>query len=265
MEHKPSLEYHLVLVRHGESEGDVRRRTLRDGGDYATDKSPRSEEQTSLGHKQSVTAGKWITRYVLKEYSIAHFDLCAVSPLIRTRQSADSLGITGDWRQDQLLTERNRGRVQGLVPSEHKRLFPESYDKMKKHPFHWVPVDGESILKVADRAQRFLEKTRQEGHRSVLVAAHRDWIWAAHVPLERLSIDEAEAINTDLIRNAQIIHYTNVDPSSRQISDGAVIWKRSVCPWQEAGLVEKDTNDWRKIDYSRHADMDSDQDLRLAA
>lgn len=264
MEIKQGFPYHLVLVRHGESEGDVRRETLRNGDEYSTDKAPREEEQTELGHRQSVAAGKWITQYVLEEYSIDRFDLCAVSPLVRTRQSADSLGFSDNWQPDPLLTERNRGKIQGLTPSEHQRLYPESFQQMKNHPFHWVPPEGESILKVAYRAQRFFEKTHSEGHRAILVEAHRDWIWAAQVPLDHISLQQAESIDTDIIRNAQTLHYTNVDPASGQVGDNSVIWKRSVCPWQDEDRVKNDTNSWQSVATSSH-DENSDFSFDIAA
>lgn len=51
---------HLVLVRHGESEGDVRRKQK-----LPALKHPIHEEQTKVGHEQSRAAGSWITKHIL--------------------------------------------------------------------------------------------------------------------------------------------------------------------------------------------------------
>ena len=56
---------HLVLVRHGESEGDVRREAWRQGLPYQTDKTPENEELTELGFTQSAKSGEWINKNLL--------------------------------------------------------------------------------------------------------------------------------------------------------------------------------------------------------
>lgn len=76
---------HLVLVRHGESEDDVRRKK-----DIPALKHPKDEIQTELGHAQSCAAGAWITKNILQRYGLADFELYLTSPLIRAKQSARS-------------------------------------------------------------------------------------------------------------------------------------------------------------------------------
>jgi hypothetical protein len=80
----------------------------------------------------------------------------------------------------------------------------------------------------------------------VLAVTHRDWMWAAQLILEHLTEDELLAINTDEIQNAQIVHYTSINPETgEQASE--LLWKRSVDPthpentvgWQPITLVER--------------------------
>jgi broad specificity phosphatase PhoE len=235
---------HLVLVRHGESEGDVRRGAWKQGKSFESIKHPADENQTPLGHEQSKLAGEWIGQYILKNYAIV-FDACFVSPMTRTMQSARSLGLTTNWQSKELLTERDRGKVAGLTRTAHESLFPDSYNTMRQHPFHWVPPDGESILRVADRATKFLGEVSQ--YRAVLVMTHRDWIWAAHLPLENASLQEMEAMDTDDIHNGQVIHYTNVNPFSGEIDGDELAWKRSVCPWTAPADLYSATQQWVKL------------------
>lgn len=222
---------HLVIVRHGESEGDVRRALNKEFATSSLIKHPHDEEETERGRVQSAAAGKWIARFILDAYNIS-FDACYTSPLIRTRQSAESLGIGDDWQPDALLSERNRGSIHGLTPAEHASRYPESLQAMKKDPFQWVPPGGESMVTVAGRAKQFIENIQP--YQNVLVMTHRDWIWAALIALENMSYKEVALVNTDTIRNAQVLHYTNVPPDAGNITTEQFDWKQSVCPWDTA-------------------------------
>lgn len=222
---------HLVLVRHGESEGDVRRKE----GKQAL-KHPRSEEQTEKGHIQSRNSGLWIAKYILGVYGFKHFDQYVTSPLIRTKQSAYSLGLAENWTEEPKLTERNRGDIQGLTKHQHKERYPESYKAMHDHPFHWVPPGGESILAVSHRFGSIVDELADVG--SVLIMTHRDVIWSAHVPLDRLTLDEVENLDTDNIRNGLVIHYTNINPNSGAIESTGLVWKRSIDPASTTQIVQ---------------------------
>lgn len=214
---------HLVLVRHGESEGDVRRKQ-----NVLALKHPRNEEQTEVGHNQSRAAGSWITKHILGAYGLKGFDHWLVSPLIRTKQSAESLGLSDVWVEDPRLTERNRGDIQGITKKQHRELYPDSYRQMSEHPFHWVPPHGESILAVSHRFDNLLRGLDQLD--TVLIMTHRDVIWAAHVPLDGLALDDVERLSTDCINNGQVVHYTNINPNSGAIEGTELTWKRSVDP-----------------------------------
>ncbi len=197
---------HLVVVRHGESEGDVRRSMIRNGTAVHLEKHPRQEEQTKLGHEQSVAAGKWIINNILEEYGLEKFDKYETSPLIRTYQSADSLGLNAKWHLNSRLIERNRGKVHGYTKTEHKAKYPESFEHLKQSTFSWKPPGGETISQVADRAAKFLDENSNE--HTIIAMTHRDWMWAVHMPLEGVVPAEMDSINTDNIENAHIFHYT---------------------------------------------------------
>lgn len=214
---------HLVLVRHGESEGDVRRKQK-----LPALKHPIHEEQTKVGHEQSRAAGSWITKHILGAYGLNGFNKYLVSPLIRTRQSANSLDLSDVWVEDQRLAERNRGDIQGLTNKQHLERFPKSYKQMSEHPFHWVPPHGESILAVSHRFGELVNDLVNTNN--VLIMTHRDVIWAALVSLEGMDLEEVESLNTDTINNGQVTHYTNVNPSTGVAESLELIWKRSVNP-----------------------------------
>lgn len=222
---------HLVLVRHGESEGDVRRRE----GTRAL-KHPIEEQQTEKGHKQSQIAGIWIAKYIFEIYNFEYFDQYLASPLVRTKQSAHSLGLSASWIDEPRLAERDRGNIQGLTKQQHKENHPESYKAMHEHPFHWVPPGGESILAVSHRVGAVFDELANAS--TVLIMTHRDVLWAAHVPLDGLSIDDAEKLDTSSIHNSQVVHYTNMNPNSGKVDGTQLTWKRSVDPSVASPLAQ---------------------------
>ena len=229
---------HLILVRHGESEGDVRRKL----GTSALI-HPNDEKQTEAGHIQSQLTGRWIAKYIMQVYGFEKFDSYLTSPLIRTKQSAESLGLSSSWAEEPRLTERNRGDIQGLTKRRHKEKYPDSYQAMLDHPFYWVPPGGESILAVSHRFGELVDNLTNTNN--VLIMTHRDVLWAAHVPLDRLALDKMEDVNTDSIHNGQVIHYTNINPTSGAVESMELAWKRSVNPSSDASANE--LNDWFQI------------------
>lgn len=230
---------HVVVVRHGESEGDVRRAAK----DYRlnSDKHPLEEEQTKLGHEQSRAAGSWIARFILRTYAIDGFDTYLSSPLIRTKQSADSLGLVAAWHDEPRLSERDRGNIQGLTKREHRQLFPESYQQMREYPFHWTPPGGESLLRVSTRLAELATEI-DENFDTALLMTHRDIMWATHISIDGMDVKKVEQLDTDIFGNSRIFHYTNISPQDGGL-DEQLRWKRSVDPCNQS-IDINGTLDW---------------------
>ena len=224
---------HLVMVRHGESEGDVRRASKKSRKEGQ--KHPRDEGQTELGHEQSHIAGLWISKFILQKYNLNQFDAYLTSPLIRTKQSTISLSVSNSWTEDLRLAERDRGDIQGLNRNQHKDQYPESYKTMQEHPFYWVPPSGESLLRVSMRFSELINEITKK-YSSILMMTHRDVMWASHVPLGG-GVDEIEEVDTDKIGNSHIFHFTNINPSDGTLSPD-LNWKMSVDPLKTNGKEE---------------------------
>ena len=229
-----TLPKHVVLVRHGESEGDVRRDAYARGETFKMIKTVEEEEITPRGEEQSRLSGLWIQEHVIARHGlmVQRGVKSAVgfytSPTYRTAQSAVAMDLSDTWQSDYDLTERDRGEIKGWPKKRHEAEHPESYTQMKEDPLHWCPPGGESILGVAERAKRFIEHI--DGHLLAIIVGHRDWMWAAQMGIEGLSEEQMSKVDTGAINNAQVIHYTNVNPDDGGIDPG-VIWKRSACPW----------------------------------
>lgn len=226
------LPKHLVLVRHGESEGDVRRAMANQPLSNKLNKHPRDEAQTKFGHEQSAIAGRWIAKFILQMYQLKSFDWQFVSPLLRTKQSADSMNLNNDWQIDYRLSERDRGLVQGMTKREHQKQFPKSYQQMLDHPFYWKPPEGESLLKVATRFNSLVDDFISSEIISAVLMTHRDVLWASLLPIDGLDIDEVENVNTDTLLNGHVLHYTNINPMTNNLESSNLVWKRSCTPWK---------------------------------
>lgn len=218
----------LIIARHGEGEGDVRRAAWRRGEMVAATKMPEREEITAQGIWQSRQAGLWIQDNVVAARGLAAFDGCYVSSARRSEQTTAALGLPiAVWQRDNCLDERNRGKIRGLTPGQHRQLYPQSFEQMISDPLHWVPPEGESVLEVAERARQFLHNI--EGARTVLAVTHRDWMWAAQLILEHLTEAELLAVNTDAIGNACVLWYTSINPETGEQADG-LRWRRLIDP-----------------------------------
>ncbi len=237
-----SIPKHLLLVRHGESEGDLRRSSKNQPMQHELRKHPHDEEQTTLGHEQSASAGRWLVQYVLDNYGIDRFDWQISSPLIRTTQSAQSLGLKGIWRTDDRLAERNRGDIQGMTRRQHQEVYPDSFRLMNEVPFHWTPPGGESIMRTSHRLGQLVDEFMISEANSAIFMTHRDLMWAAHLPLDGLTLTEIEQLDTDDIKNSQIYHYSNINPDTGEINPKGLSWKRSITPWSNE--ADSQTDRW---------------------
>lgn len=241
---------HLVLVRHGESEGDARREAWKRGERITTAKMPEEEGLTERGIRQCELAGRWIQRHIIEALGIRAFSGCYISPTARSEQSAVALGLPSLVLQEvALLSERNRGLTRGWHPEQHKARYPDSYRQMKHDILHWQPPGGEALVPdVINRVEQFLDMLDIGSARAaeieadvsmdpgvVLVVGHRDWMWMAQDTIELLTEPELLEIDTDkTLCNAQIVHYSSINPETGERAP-VLLWKRSVDPTSTAG------------------------------
>lgn len=240
---------HLVLVRHGESEGDVRRKAWQQGKTFLTNKIPEEEELTLLGYEQSAISGEWIKNNILLGgFAIKAFKASFVSSVLRTEQSALAMDLPNSlWQEDPRLNERNRGLIKGITKNQHQTDFPASYQQMINDPIAWCPPEGESIIDVANKLTDFYLDIQITS--SVIVAGHRDSMWAFMKPVEGLSYEQLRQVDTDKIDNGQIWHYTSIDPNTGEQAP-KLLWKQSINP-----SLESQPTNWQKLDEANNQEF----------
>jgi NAD+ kinase len=240
----------LVLIRHGESEGNVaRQRSL--AGDHSLfagefkHRHSSNWRLTDRGRRQAAAAGEW-----LKRNNLAHFDRYLVSEYLRAMETAGRMGLPGArWYAEMLIRERDWGAMD--LMSEQER-FIKMQDELKRRElnrFYYAPPGGESLAAVAQRADRLLGILNHECHdKRAIVVAHGEVIWAMRTRLERMSQDtfielQESGRMVDQIHNGHILHYTRKDPLTGKMAP-FFTHVRSVCPWNE----KLSPKGWMKID-----------------
>ena len=135
----------IILVRHGQSEGNEDSLNYETIPDYALN-------MTELGHQQSVKAGDEIAKLIGNESIQAY-----ISPYYRTRQTYDGIASILKERikschEDPRVREQDWGHLRH--PDDSRLLVTE---RNKYSLFYYRMKDGESGADVYDRVSSFFE------------------------------------------------------------------------------------------------------------
>ncbi len=246
---------HLVLVRHGESEGNYARGRAKRGDDslFTDEYRNRADHQhrlTPRGVEQARIAGRWVTQFVLGTFDLEHFDRYYCSPYIRPMETAGNLGLPMNdegWRLSYLVRERDYGDMEGLTPSEFIEHYPHSAKKRSVDPLFWKPPGGESYAEVAETRVREMYDTfhREIPGGSVIIVAHGEFLKSNRLALEQPTTEQWEQWEDDpayKMDNCRAMHYTRINPETGEV-DPHMRWMRSVCPWK----TPDDPGEWHEF------------------
>lgn len=244
----------LVLVRHGESEGNVANRQSREGDNSAftaeyLGRHSSKWRLTDKGIGQAQAAGRWI-----RERLGQSFDRFYTSEYVRAMETAALLELPGaEWFADFYLRERDWGRLDVMTHEERLKRFGEALAGHRIDSFYWTPPSGESLAQVCLRVDRVLNTLHREcSNFRVILVCHGEIMWAFRVRLERMAqrlyhqLDTSEDAR-DRIHNCQVMHYTRRNPETGGIQP-YLGWMRSVCPWDET----LSRNEWLEIERRRY-------------
>jgi broad specificity phosphatase PhoE len=132
----------ILLIRHGQSEGNAARRF---GGHTATPLS-------ALGRRQAEATARALSREAITSiYS---------SDLLRAVETAAPLASTLklELTQTDAFRERSVGRMEGLTFEEAAQKFPDEYAALLHRDFEHVLSGGESYRQLLDRAAGELDR-----------------------------------------------------------------------------------------------------------
>ncbi|GAM17271.1 hypothetical protein SAMD00019534_004460 [Acytostelium subglobosum LB1] len=230
--------YELVLVRHGQSEGnEAQARSKRgDLSAYTPEfkkKHSSTYRLTDKGILQAHAAGKWIRENIAQV-----FDRYYTSEYVRAMETAALLGMDdAQWLTEIQLRERDKGKMDNISFTEKNENFSSEMELRKRDSFFWAPPGGESIAQICSRVEHTFTTLRREcANKRVVIVCHGEIMWAFRVRLERLSsirFHQLQASNDprDQIHNTSILWYTRVHPKTGEIYP-YFRFLRSVCPWR---------------------------------
>ncbi|MBP7837513.1 histidine phosphatase family protein [Candidatus Saccharibacteria bacterium] len=248
---------HLVLLRHGESEGNPPDGTTKHV-------VPNKEwELTDRGIRQIECAGLWLRKNFPDGFNEHH-----TSPLVRAVGSAFHLGLDASWQMDDVWRERSSGERDFVDPKiRDSDEFRASAALRSRDTYDTSYPGGELDVEVASRVKSGLDVISEgDADRSVLIVAHGHLMRGAQMAIE--SITGMEWMEQDLkkepgrnVRNAQILDYTTVDPETGERHENFSFW-RAVRTWRESGKKKeivpdsKLEDDWHRIEKRRYTQDD---------
>jgi broad specificity phosphatase PhoE len=214
----------LVLVRHGESVGNLADTEARDADAERLELSARDAdvELSPNGEEQARTLGRWVGGLA----EGVRPDLVVSSPYRRAADTARTAleALGAEVVLDERLRERDLGLFDGLTGKGIRARYPEEAER-RSHvgKFYYQPPSGESWADVVLRVRSLLADLR-EGYdgRRVWLFTHQAVIMSFRYALEGL--DEEELLDIDrsiAIPNASITRYERADDALvlRQFAD----------------------------------------------
>lgn len=219
-----SMPQDLVLIRHGQSEANVRQRASKRGDnrlftDDLVTVPDNSWRLTTLGASQAQLAGTH-----LEALFPQGFDRYIVSPFMRTRETAANLRLPdAAWEENRIIRERSWGEIDGLSIAEFEENYPQNALYKEKDPIYWAPPAGESMAAVIEnRSSNFLRGlSRDSSGARVLAVTHGEFITATRMLIEQWSDEqffEVEADPEQKVRNCLMVHYTRRDPETGKLA-----------------------------------------------
>jgi len=240
----------LVLVRHGQSEGNeaVARSQTGDLSAYTPEfknKHSSTYRLTDKGIQQAKVAGQWIRDNIGDK-----FDRYYTSEYVRAMETAALLELPeAKWFTEIVLRERDKGRMDNTSAVDKKTVFADEMERRKRDAFFWAPPGGESLADVCIRVEHTFNTLRREcSNQRVIIVCHGEVMWAFRVRIERLSQIRFHQLQAskdpkDAIHNTQVLHYSRIHPVTGEIYP-YFRFLRNSCPWKP----EVSSDSWVEFD-----------------
>lgn len=252
-----ALPIDLVLVRHGQSEGNVANRRAEHGDKRIFTPEFRQRHSSSfrltdLGRDQAKKAGIWIRN------EFVGFDRYLVSEYLRAMETAAGLELPdADWLTDFYLTERDWGELDVCPEDERQVRFGDAMLRRLAEPFFWRPPNGETFAQLCLRVDRvFHTLHRKCSDKRVIIVCHGEVMRAFQIRIERMSQARFRELtfskrSEDRIHNCQVIHYSRREKGVGKLSR-YMGWVRMVRPTEDPAW----TTGWQPIVRPRYSNED---------
>ncbi|MCC2315087.1 histidine phosphatase family protein [Cellulomonas xiejunii] len=213
----------LVLVRHGESVGNVAATRADREAAPVVDVATRDADTplSDLGRAQAEALGVWLATLPSDEQP----EVVWCSPYLRTLETATialrTAGLDLTVRRDERLRDRELGILDRLTWRGVRDRYPEEAER-RRHlgKMYHRPPGGESWADVALRLRAAVgDLAPRDADRRVLVVAHDAVVMLLRFALEELTEDELMAVVRERsVRNASVTRLDRVDGAWRLVA-----------------------------------------------
>lgn len=211
----------IVLVRHAESEGNLRTTAERAEWPVAT----HAYALTEQGRKQARITGVYL------HDRFGSFDINYVSYYQRSKETMQIMYPAARVFEDPRLAEAQRGIWHTMTTEQVQTRWPEEIERKNREGlYHYRPPGGENSPDVEMRIHSFLGTLARDcDGRSVLIVVHGYWLILFHRLIQHFSIEEAiRRYKAATAENASVTVYNGgiVDGKSRLMlgDDNVVPW-----------------------------------------
>jgi len=211
-----ALPTSLVLVRHGESVGNVAATRAEREAALVVDVATRDADTplSPRGEDQARALGAWLAQLPPSDRP----EVVWCSPYVRARQTGgialEAAGLDLPVHLDERLRDRELGILDRLTWRGVQERYPQEAER-RRHlgKMYHRPPGGESWADVALRLRAALDDVqRREAGRRVLVVSHDAVVMLLRYVLEELTEDELMTIVRERsVRNASVTRLDRVD------------------------------------------------------
>ena len=235
----------LLLVRHGESAGNVARDAAHAAGHARIDIADRDADVplSSRGVEQSRALGKWIAQRPLFERP----EILLSSPYRRARQTGEFIAEAGALPPsaspivvDERLREREFGVLDRLTRSGIVELYPEQAEiRARLGKFYHRPPGGESWCDVILRLRSLVDTlSLHYPCRRVLIVGHEVVVLCLRYLLEDLDEERILAINSQGdMANCGVTEYVYQDGGRSKEGSLVLVRYNETAPLHEHGVA----------------------------
>lgn len=217
----------LVLVRHAESEGNVRSVDERASYDLSTAEYP----LTNFGRQQAKITGDYLKR------EFGTFDRYYASYYERAVETMKIMYPGIKPYEDPRLAEGQRGIYHTMTSAEIRERFPGELERRKREGYyHHRPFGGENWGDIELRIHSFLGTlNRDYDDERVLIVVHGHWLILFQRLIHHFSIEEAmKRYELRTAPNASVTIYEDrkINGKSRLelVLDAYVPWQEALQP-----------------------------------
>ncbi len=211
----------LVLVRHAESEGNIK--TADERANYGV--STHEYSLTERGRHQAKLTGEYLHN------RFGEFDIYYVSYYTRSKETMSIMYPKAKVYEDPRLAEGQRGIYHTMTEEQIRQRYPGELERKEREGlYHYRAPGGENWPDIEMRVHSFLDTlNRDYEDKSVCIVVHGHWLILFQRLIHHFSIEEALwRYKNSVVKNASVVQYEGVVMNGKS---RLMLWE-CIVPWE---------------------------------